>query len=571
MEKWVVITKGGNYKEIGSRHQIDPVVARIIRNRGVTTDAQMEEFLAGTMDQIPSPHLLKDCDKAAALLKDGIKARKKLRVIGDYDIDGVTASFILLRALTRLGADVDTCIPRRIEDGYGIHEHLIREAREDGVDILITCDNGIAAEKEVALAKELGMTVIVTDHHEIPYREISGKKEYFIPSADAVVNPKQPDCAYPFKNICGAVVAFKLTAVLYELCGIPAEELEEFVEPAAIATVGDVMDLQGENRILVKEGLKKLKHSQNKGIRSLIRCCGLEEAPKITSYHIGFILGPCINASGRLDTASRALALLDSRSDEEAFHLAEDLKVLNDERKYMTERGKQEAILQVEEGEAGKDRVLVLYLPDCHESLAGIIAGRIRELYNRPVFVLTDGQSAVKGSGRSIEAYSMYDELVKCQDLLLQFGGHPMAAGLSIEKEKIGEFRERLNRNCTLSPEDFVPKIQIDLVLPFSFLSADLVRSLEILEPYGKGNRKPLFACRDVRIRGLKIVGKNRNVVKMQALDETGREVEAVYFGNAEEFYSFAHGREKMSVTYFPGINTFRGMEEVQIVIQNYC
>ncbi|MBQ1312103.1 MAG: single-stranded-DNA-specific exonuclease RecJ [Blautia sp.] len=570
MEKWVVTTKSGNYAEIGKKHGIDPVLARIIRNRGIQTDEEYELYLRGTMKEIPSPHLLKDCDKAAALLLEKIREHKKIRVIGDYDIDGVTATYILMTGLRRLGADVDTYIPKRIEDGYGIHAHLITEAYECGIDTIVTCDNGIAAGEEIRQAVDLGMTVVVTDHHEVPYEEKAGERIYRLPPAHAVVNPRQSDCSYPNRNICGAVVAYKLICVLYELAGIPAKELEAFLEPAAIATVGDVMELQGENRILVKEGLRRLLHSGNPGLRGLIRCCGIGDGRKLTAYHIGFILGPCINASGRLDTAARALALLDCREEEEAFHLAEDLKVLNDERKDMTEKGKLQAIDQVENEGLREDRVLVIYLPECHESLAGIIAGRVREKYNKPVFVLTDSQKAVKGSGRSIEAYSMYEELVKCEDLLLQFGGHPLAAGLSLEKEKIGEFRRRLNENCTLTEEDLVPKIHIDIALPLSYLSLRFARSLELLEPFGKGNEKPVFACKGVTLKDVRVIGKNQNVVKMQAVEQSGACVDAIWFGDTDAFLEFAAKRKPAAITYYPEINTYRGVDKLQIVIQNY-
>ena len=431
MEKWVMAAKKADFNQIGQKFHIDPVIARLIRNRDVIGDEKIREYLLGTVNELPSPWLMKDMKKAVDILEKKIQQKVKIRIIGDYDIDGVTSTYILLKGLTRIGADVDTYIPDRVADGYGIHEHLIVKAESDGIDTIVTCDNGIAAAAEIQMAKEKGMTVIVTDHHEIPYREENGERKVILPPADAILNPKQYDCPYPNKNLCGAVVAFKYITALYERFNIPEKELEDYYELAAIATVGDVMDLQGENRILVKEGLRRLKNTQNKGLQELIRANALEDA-KITAYHIGFVLGPCINASGRLDTAVRSLALLNAQTKEEAAKLAGDLTALNQSRKALTEKGKEEAIQLIETTELKNDRVLVVYLPECHESLAGIIAGRIREKYHKPAFVLTKGEKSAKGSGRSIESYSMYEELVKCADLMVQFGGHPMAAGLSL-------------------------------------------------------------------------------------------------------------------------------------------
>lgn len=455
-------------------------------------------------------------------------------------------------------------------DGYGIHEHLIERAVNDGIDVIVTCDNGIAAYNEITMAKEKGMTVIITDHHEIPYKETEDGRELILPPADAIVNPKQPDCNYPEKRLCGAVVALKLVTALYEACGIPEKELEDFLELGAIATVGDVMDLQGENRILVKEGLKRLSHTSNKGLRELIRANGLEDGP-ITAYHVGFVLGPCINASGRLDTAARSLALLNAKTKEEAARLAGDLTALNQSRKALTEKGKEEAIRIIETTELKNDRVLVVYLPDCHESLAGIIAGRIREKYHRPAFVLTGGETSAKGSGRSIESYSMYEELVKCADLMIQFGGHPMAAGLSIEEKNIEEFRRRLNVNCTLTDEELRPKIVIDVPMPVSYITKELVEQISLLEPFGKGNTKPVFAQKNLRVLDHSIIGKNKNVVKLKLLDPQGISVEGIYFGEAEDFVNFIREKDSISVTYYPEINRFRGRESLQIIIQNYC
>ena len=570
MEKWVVAAKRADFNSIGQEFEIDPVIARLIRNRDVTGQDNIRMYLKGSIKDIPSPWLMKDMKKAVKIIKEKVSEKAKIRIIGDYDIDGVMSTYVLLRGLIRIGADVDTYIPDRVADGYGIHEHLINRAEEDKVDTILTCDNGIAAVSEIQLAKEKGMTVIVTDHHEIPYKETENGREIILPPADAILNPKQQDCPYPSKNLCGAVVAFKLISALYEEFCVPGEELENFYELAAIATVGDVMDLQGENRILVKEGLKRLKNTGNPGLRELIRVNGLEDS-KITAYHVGFVLGPCINASGRLDTAARSLALLNAENQGEAAKLAGDLTALNQSRKSLTEEGKEAAIHQVENTDLKNDRVLVIYLPDCHESIAGIIAGRIREKYHKPTFVLTKGENSAKGSGRSIEAYSMYEELVRCADLLIQFGGHPMAAGLSIEEKNIEKFRRRLNQNCSLTEEDLQPKIVIDVPMPISYITKNLIRQITLLEPFGKGNTKPLFAQKGLKVLDAVVVGRNRNVAKVRLMDPQGTVMDGVYFGEADEFVRFIKDRSSVSVTYYPEINQFRGREDIQIVIQNYC
>ena len=570
MEKWVVAAKKADFNQIGQQFRIDPVIARLIRNRDVVGEEKIREYLLGTVEEIPSPWLMKDMEKAVDILERKIQQQAKIRIIGDYDIDGVTSTYILLKGLTRIGANVDTYIPDRVADGYGIHEHLIDRAGEDGIDTIVTCDNGIAAAAEIQMAKDKGMTVIVTDHHEIPYREENGERQVILPPADAILNPKQYDCPYPNKNLCGAVVAFKYITALYERFGVPERELEDYYELAAIATVGDVMDLQGENRILVKEGLRRLKETKNPGLQELIRANALEDA-KITAYHIGFVLGPCINASGRLDTAARSLQLLNAQTREEAAKLAGDLTALNQSRKALTEKGKEEAIRLIETTDLKNDRVLVVYLPDCHESLAGIIAGRLREKYHKPAFVLTRGETSAKGSGRSIESYSMYEELVKCADLMVQFGGHPMAAGLSIKEENIEAFCRQLNENCTLTEEDLRPKIVIDVPMPVSYITKELVEQISLLEPFGKGNTKPVFAQKGLRVLDSSILGKNKNVVKVKLLDPQGVPMEGIYFGEAEEFAGFLKEHDTIAVTYYPEINRFRGRESLQIIIQNYC
>lgn len=570
MEKWVVTAKKADFQGIGRKYGIDPVIARVIRNRDITGDEAIEEYLNGTLADIPSWKLLKDIDKAVEIISGKIDAGTKMRIIGDYDIDGVTATYILLKGFKRLGANVDTYIPDRVADGYGIHDHLIKKAMEDGIDTIVTCDNGISASSQITYAKELGMTVVVTDHHEVPFTDTEEGRTYILPPADAIINPKQADCTYPNKNICGAVVAMKLVFALYEKYRLPEEEKEDFLEPAAIATVGDIMDLQGENRILVKEGLARLPFTKNKGLKALIQAIGLEDQ-KITSYDIGFRLGPCINASGRLDTAMRSLALLQSEDEEEAAKLAGDLKALNDSRKALTEKGTEEAYKLIESSDLKNDRVMVVFLPECHESLAGIIAGRIREKYHKPTFVLTRGEKSLKGSGRSTENYSMYEELVKCDSLLVQYGGHPMAAGLSIEEENVEKFRQTLNDNCTLTEEDMIPKIVIDVPMPISYINEELVEQLSILEPFGKGNTKPLFAQKNLRVLKVGIYGKTQNTVKLQLRDPSGAVMDGLYWGEAKEFADFARSHETISVTYYPRINSYMGRESLQIVIQNYC
>ena len=570
MEKWMIYAKKADFQEISRKFGIDPVIARLLRNRDVDGEEAIHSYLYGTLEELPSPWLMKDVDKAVEILRTKIAENKKIRIIGDYDIDGVTATCILLKGLKRLGAQVDTCIPDRIKDGYGLHEQLIDQAAEDGIDTIVTCDNGIAAADEIADARRRGMTVVLTDHHDVPFRDNENGREWFIPCADAVINPKQQACPYPNKNICGAVVAWKLIWALYEKAGVDKSEILDFTELAAIATVGDVMDLQGENRIIVKHGLRQLSETTRPGLQALIRVNNLEGA-EITAYHVGFVLGPCVNASGRLDTAARALALLCTEDGQEAAKLAGDLYDLNQSRKAMTEQGKEQAIEKIETEGLDKDQVLVVYLPECHESLAGIIAGRIRELYHKPVFVLTKAENGVKGSGRSIEAYSMYEELVKCRDLLTQFGGHPMAAGLSMVEENIRQFRKKLNENCTLSENDLIPKVMIDVPMPISYLTEAFTEELKVLEPFGKGNTKPLFAQKNLCVSKLRIFGKNRNVAKMILTDANGIWKDAVFFGEADEFGEFVSIHDTISVTYYPEINEYQGRRTLQVVIKNYC
>ena len=585
MEKWIEIRKGGNFMEMAKKYGIDPLIARIIRNRDIIDEKEITEYLYGGKEALHNPHLLKDVDKAAEIIAEGIAEKKAMRIIGDYDIDGVNATYILLDGIRRCGGNVDAAIPDRMKDGYGINEHLIEQALSDGKELLITCDNGIAAINEINFAKEKGMTVVVTDHHEIPYRNTEQGKEFLRSNADAIVNPKQADCPYPCKGICGAVVAWKLVQVLYERMDIPVEEADIFIENAGFATVGDVMDLTGENRILVKLGLKALEHTKNPGMKALIAKNKLSDKP-LSAYHIGFVLGPCINASGRLDTAKRSLELLLERDEVKASALAGKLVELNESRKYMTQQETQKALEQIEKEGREKDKVLVVYLPECHESLAGIIAGRIREAYQRPVFVLTRGEEGVKGSGRSIEAYSMFDKMTEVAELFTKYGGHPMAAGLSMREEDIDKLREQLNQKAELSEEDMAEVVRLDAVLPMSYFTVDTIRQLSVLEPCGKSNTRPVFADRNIKVTRAGIVGVNRNVLKLHLLDSKGNPVAGVYFGEVEKFLTFLsekfgseevdaamHGKEnsiQFAAVYEPAVDTYSGRESVQAIIRRF-
>ena len=565
----MVAAKRADFKEIGERFGIDQVTARIIRNRDVIGEEAIEKYLHGSRKDFYSPWLLKDMEKAVAILQEKITNKNKIRIIGDYDIDGVMSTYILLVSLRGLGADADMVIPNRIMDGYGINEHLIEQAWEDKRDTIITCDNGIAAATQIQKAKDLGMTAIVTDHHEVPFEETENGRTEILPPADAVVNPKQKDCGYPFSGLCGAVVAMKVMEALYEKMAPEVDLVDRMLPFAGIATIGDVMDLKDENRILVKEGLQRLHHTTNLGLQELIRVNGLEPE-NISPYHIGFVLGPCLNASGRLDTAKRALKLLLAETREEAAVLAGDLKNLNESRKEMTAQGVEKAIEQVESTSMMEDTVLVVFLPECHESLAGIIAGRLRERYHKPSFVLTRGEEGVKGSGRSIEAYSMYEKLCECKEYLTKFGGHPMAAGLSLEEENVETFRRKLNERSGLSQEDLVEKVSIDVPMPIHYIRKDLVRELSLLEPFGKGNEKPLFAQKNLWISQLRVFGKNRNVVKMRLTDENGYPMDGVYFGDGDSFAEEARGKQKIAIVYYPDINVYQGRESLQVIIRHY-
>lgn len=585
MENWVLLRKGADFQHISEKFHISPRVASLIRNRDVIGDDAIEKYLNGTIADLYDGMLMKDMDKAVAVLGEKIKENAKIRIIGDYDIDGIQSTYILLEGFRMLGADVDSDIPDRMKDGYGLNRNLIDRALEADVDTIVTCDNGIAAAEEIAYAKSMGMTIVVTDHHEVPYTEIGTGRRYILPEADAVVDPKQEDCTYPFKGLCGAAVAYKLVEALMEAMGKDAEDADYLMENVAIATIGDVMDLVDENRIFVKQGLDMLKRTENLGLKALMGCTGVN-VDKLSPYHIGFVIGPCMNASGRLDTAKRALELLEAKKVAEADLLAGDLKALNDSRKDMTAQAVEEAFIQVENSELKDADVLVVYLPECHESLAGIVAGRIREKYYRPVFVLTKGAEGLKGSGRSIETWHMYEGLNRVKHLLSKFGGHKMAAGLSMPEENLEQFRKEINEKSGITPEDLNEKIAIDMQLPFECVNEKFVEELAVLEPFGKGNARPVFAERQVQVESARILGKNKNVLKLQVKDLHGTRMDAMYFGDVNTFVEYV--REKfgdiacecllrghghgivMAFTYYPDINEYQGVRTPQIVIQNY-
>ena len=585
MENWVLLRKGADFQHISEKFHISPRVASLIRNRDVIGDDAIEKYLNGTIADLYDGMLMKDMDKAVAVLGEKIKENAKIRIIGDYDIDGIQSTYILLEGFRMLGADVDSDIPDRMKDGYGLNRNLIDRALEADVDTIVTCDNGIAAAEEIAYAKSMGMTIVVTDHHEVPYTEIGAGRRYILPEADAVVDPKQEDCTYPFKGLCGAAVAYKLVEALMETMGKDAEDADYLMENVAIATIGDVMDLVDENRIFVKQGLDMLKRTENLGLKALMGCTGVN-VDKLSPYHIGFVIGPCMNASGRLDTAKRALELLEAKKVAEADLLAGDLKALNDSRKDMTAQAVEEAFIQVENSELKDADVLVVYLPECHESLAGIVAGRIREKYYRPVFVLTKGAEGLKGSGRSIETWHMYEGLNRVKHLLSKFGGHKMAAGLSMPEENLEQFRKEINEKSGITPEDLNEKIAIDMQLPFECVNEKFIGELAVLEPFGKGNARPVFAERQVQVESARILGKNKNVLKLQVKDLHGTRMDAMYFGDVNTFVEYV--REKfgdiacecllrghghgivMAFTYYPDINEYQGVRKPQIVIQNY-
>ncbi len=566
--KWMVYAKKADFKQIASEYGIDQVLARIIRNRDICGSKDIDMYLNGNLNDIHNPHSMKDADKFVDIITKKIEEHKPVRIIGDYDIDGICSIYILFCGLKAAGADVDYVVPHRINDGYGINEHLIDNAINEGIDTIVTCDNGIAAYNQVRYAKDNGITMIVTDHHDVPFEIKDDKKVYNVPPADAVINPKQADCDYPFKLLCGAGVAYKLISLLYDRLGLDKKELEDYIEFMAIATVGDIVDLIDENRIVVKYGLKHIVHTKNTGLRALIEECQLD-INNISSYHIGFVIGPCLNASGRLDTARQAIELMLCKDNEKAHNMAKELIALNNERKSMTEQETQKAIELVENTGLLKDRVLVIYLKDCHESIAGIIAGRIKERYYRPTFVITNAEDGAKGSGRSIEGYNMYEEINKCKNVLTKYGGHPMAAGLSLAISDIDIFRKMLNDNAILTDEDLIPKMWIDVPMPVSYANIRLVNQLKLLEPFGKGNEKPVFADRNLYVKTASVIGKNKNVLRCQLETEDGTYVPAVQFG-INNIDDIPRAGMRISIIYYPDINTFNGIMSLQIIIKEW-
>lgn len=582
-EKWFLKNKKEDFIKIANEHNISEVLARLLVNRGLTSSEDINAYLYSSTDTMHNPHQLKDVDYACDILEEKIRSNTRIRIVGDYDVDGVVSTFLLYTALSRVGANVDYEIPERMKDGYGININIIKAAKEAEVDTIITCDNGIAAIEQIRYAKEIGMTVIITDHHDIPFVEDEGIRTEVLPPADAIVNPKQHDCNYPFPSICGAVVAFKLIEVLYERFHVDKEETKKLLAYAAIATVCDVMDLVNENRVIVKYGLDLLRNTDNKGLEALMELHQINTF-KLSAYHLGFIIGPCLNASGRLETAKIGLSLLLEQDGEKARKKAVQLKELNDKRKDMTARGLEEAIEIIETTDLINQKVIVVYLPDCHESLAGIIAGRIRERYHKPAIVLTKAHEGVKGSARSIEQYNMFEELTKCKEYLDKFGGHPMAAGLSLKEENVEPLRTALNQRTELSEEDFINKISIDVLMPLGYVKEELVEELELLEPFGKGNEKPVFAEKNLSIIKADILGKNRNTLKLKVENQYGKRMDALYFNQIDQFNEYLidkYGNNevdklykgipndiKISALYYPNINEYNGVKTPQIIIQ---
>ncbi|MCR5837095.1 MAG: single-stranded-DNA-specific exonuclease RecJ [Lachnospiraceae bacterium] len=580
-ENWRIRAKKADFYEIGRKYNISPIIARIIRNRDIVGDDNIDFYLNGTLEKMYSPWLFKDMDKAVDILSIKIKQNNKIRIICDYDIDGICSGYILLDAFRFLGADADVVVPHRIEDGYGINENLIERAFEEGVDTIVTCDNGIAACKAIDFAKSKGMTIIVTDHHEVPFEMAGNEKKYIIPNADAVIDHKQSDCDYPCKELCGAMVALKFIEALYDSMGISTNVVKKYLQFGAIATIGDVVPLVDENRVIVKYGLQELRHTENIGINALIKECNIKK-DIISSHHIGFIIGPCLNASGRLDTAKKAINLLMSTDNNKAEIIAKELKKLNDERKNLTDLAVDKANIIAKNME---DKVLVVYLEDCHESIAGIVAGRIRELYNKPTIVLTKTENGVKGSGRSIEAYNMFEELTKVKDILPKFGGHKMAAGVSLTEENVDVLRKRLNEQCTLTDEDLIPVVWIDTELPVEYISFDLIEQLSVIEPFGMGNEKPVFAARNLKVLSMNLLGKEGNVLKFNIESESGNRIEGISFNKAQNFINFINekfGNEELkkamrgmtnnivlNAVYYPSINEYNGSKKLQMVISN--
>ena len=570
MEQWYLYKKKADFTKIGEKFQIDPVIARLIRNRDVIGDEEIHKYLYGNLSDISDPFLMKGVREGVDIIREKIRDRKTIRIISDYDVDGVVSNYILWKAIYDLGGMIDFQIPDRMKDGYGINENIIEKAVEDQIDTILTCDNGIAASEAIRFGKEHGLTMIITDHHDVPFiLNEDGSKEEILPPADVVINPKQKECKYPYPLLCGAGVAFQFVRALYKSMGEDENKLEDLLSMLAIATVCDVVDLTGENRIFVKEGLKRIKETRNVGLRALLDVHDLMEK-QIQSYALGFIIGPCINASGRLESAEKALNLFLEEDKKKAMQTAKELKELNDLRKSMTENGVKAALDQAMKYVAKGDKVLVLYLPDCHESIAGIIAGRIKDRLNHPVFVLTDAKDGIKGSGRSIEEYSMFEEMMKVKEVFTKFGGHPMAAGCSLEKEDLKVFRKKINENCTLDEKDFAKKVQIDIDMPVDYITMDLIHQLSVLEPFGKENKKPLFAHRKLKIERVNVFGKNKNVIKLALKSSQGTRIDGMIFEDETEFREKMGTNKYITCTYYPVINEYQGYKSLQINIQNY-
>lgn len=587
MSKWILQRKSADYAGLSAKLGVDPVIVRLMVNRGLSTYEEMEEYLHPRMDKLPDPHLFADMDLACELLMEAIDEGVKIRVVGDYDVDGIMSTYILTSAIREVGGDVDYAVPHRMVDGYGINPDMVQQAYDEGVRFIITCDNGIAAAPAIDLAKELGMTFVVTDHHEVPFElaEDGVTKIQKLPNADAVVDPKRDDCNYPFKGICGAQVAWKLTEVLFEFLGLEKEMSDAYLQFAAIATVCDVMELKGENRATVYHGIKAIERTENIGIDALLARTELKGKP-LSCYHLGFIIGPCLNASGRLDTASRAIELLFETDNAKALAMANELVELNTQRKNMTQIGIDKARELIENSDLSQDRVLVVYIPELHESLAGIVAGRIRENYNKPVLVITDAEDGAKGSGRSIPAYNMFEELTGVKDVFTKFGGHPMAAGVSLPTEKVEELRTRLNERCTLTEDDMQEMIKIDCDMPLAYISEELVDSIDLLAPFGTGNTKPLFALKNVPILKAAYIGKEGQYLRLTVQAENGTPMTAMLFRNVPEFEALVAEKYgatawqaltsgqptnvAMDLIYEPSINEFRGNRSIQIMIENF-
>lgn len=586
MEKWFIKNKGIDYRKIARDFKISEFLSKLLVNRNITDYSLIDSFIFPNLDRLHNPGLMKDLPKAADIIKDKIINKRKIRIVGDYDVDGVISIYLLYTGIKKCGGDVDYVIPSRVDDGYGINNEIVKEAKNDGIDTIITCDNGIAAIEQIKLAKELGLTVIVTDHHDLPFViEETGEKKYLYTEADAIINPKQLECNYPFKGLCGAAVVFKLIQKLYSIFELPSETIYNLLEYTAIATVCDVVDLVDENRIIVKKGLELLNKTENIGLKALIKETGIEDK-EIGIYHLGFIIGPSINASGRLDSALKALELLLSKDLDHASSLAKELRKLNEERKQMTKDGVEKIVDIIEGSEIKNDKVLVVYEPEIHESIAGIIAGRIKEKYNKPTIVLTRGKEGVKGSGRSIEGYNMFEELSECKELLSKFGGHPMAAGLSLDDVNINKLREKLNKNTSLTDDDLISRIYIDMQLPLEYISFKLIDELKLLEPFGKGNNKPIFGEKNLKINRGVVLGVNRNVLKLVLENENSKTIEGIFFGDINSFenmiqihygkseldkiYRGTFNNVKVDILYYPSINEYNGNTSLQVIIQNY-